>query len=181
MLNHNDGGLGDLETDGRADRPAVIARLLERLLNHYRPLLLHNLNMRTIAIAVGNQQQRLALAVVAPFRALMMFVDRNRTVGIAMVLAAATVCRAEIHVDRPIAPQAEIHRWPAPRKELHCQQRRYEKQTGHCNFGTGPTVRAYDIFYLIGRSRGRQPKNLGETLKFRSKLLRKPRRKTIAC
>ena len=169
MLNHNDGRLGDLETDGRADGPAVIARLLERLLNHYRPLLLHNLNMRTIAIAVGNQQQRLALAIAATVRALMMIVDRSRTVGIAMVLAAATACRAEIDVHRPIAPQAEIHRWPAPRKELHCQQRRYEKQTGHCNSCTGPTARAYDIFYLIGRSRGRQPKNLGKTLKFWAK------------
>jgi hypothetical protein len=169
MLNHNEGRLNDLETDGLADRPAVIARLLERLLNHYRPLLLHNLNVRTIAIAVGNQQQRLARTVVATFRAPMMIVDRYRTVGIAMVLATATVCRAEIDVYRSIAPQAEIHRWPTPRKELHCQQRRYEQQTGHCNFGSGPSVRAYDIFYLIGRSRGRQPKNLGKTLKFWAK------------
>jgi hypothetical protein len=179
MLNHNNGGLSDLETDGRGDRRAVIAHLLERLLNHYRPLLLHDLNMRTIAIAVGSQQQRLARAAVATFGALMMIVDRNRTVGVAMVLAAATVCRAEIDVDRSIAPQAKIHRGPAPRKELHCQQRRYEKQTGHCNFGTGPTAGAYDIFYLIGRSRGRQPKNLGKTLKVRAKHPRKPSRKTI--
>jgi hypothetical protein len=177
MLNHNDGGLGDLETDGRADRPAAIAHLLERLLNHDRPLLLHNLNMRTIAIAVGHQKRSSVLDFVGPLRTLMMIVAGNRTVGIAMVLAAATVCRAEVDVDRSIAPQAEIHRWPAPRKELHCQQRRYEKQTGHCNFSTGPTAKSYDIFYLIGRSRGRQPKNLGKTLKFWAKRYPGPQQK----
>ena len=39
--------------------------------------------------------------------------------------------------------------------------------------------KTYVIFYLIGRLRGRQPKNLGKTLKFWAKPQRKPPRKTV--
>jgi hypothetical protein len=56
MLPRNNMLLNRLERESRAWKTAVIARLFERFLYDSRGLLLNNLNVGTIAIAVGNQQ-----------------------------------------------------------------------------------------------------------------------------